>query len=128
MSTPLIQSTNARRVVLSAAVLVLTALAWGALYGGIRQLPRAETVGQRVETWIQIAGGVLSAVTVLTCFRHHEWTRWLRAVWATSLVLAAGLSGLVWGPPMPLIALLLATGALFVVLVLAWAMRAGGVR
>jgi hypothetical protein len=45
--------------------------------GGLRQLPRATVPGQRVETGMQIASGVLSLLVVLT---HYRWRRWGTAV------------------------------------------------
>lgn len=101
---------------LCVSILVL-ALAWEALAGGWDQLPRARTVGQIAETWIQMACGVLSLGVVATCFRGGAWVRPVRAAWAASLALTAGLSALVWGPPMPGMALVFVAFALF----MAWA-------
>lgn len=98
------------------ALLVL-GLAWEALAGGWDQLPRAGTVGQVAETWIQLACGVLSLAVVATCFKGSRWAQPVRAAWAASLALTAGLSVLVWGPPMPGMALVFAAFALF----MAWA-------
>jgi hypothetical protein len=108
--------TIVRRVVAAGATLLLVVLAWGALSGGLRQLSRPLTTGQRIESVVQLACGVLSLLVVLTAFRWRRWAGPVRAAWATTLVVAAGLSGLVWGPPMPLLALLFAAVALLVAL------------
>jgi hypothetical protein len=108
--------TIVRRIVVAGATLLLVVLAWGALFGGLRQLSRPLTTGQRIETVVQLACGVLSLLVALTAFRWRRWSGPVRAAWAATFVLAAGLSGLVWGPPMPLLALLFAAAALLVAL------------
>lgn len=102
-----------RRVLLGAVVLFLVVLAWVAIAGGVRQLSRAHTLGQQVETAVQLACGLLSLLVVATCFWGRRWAPSVRIAWMGSLVVTAGLSALVWGPPMVLIALLFSgTGAL----------------
>ena len=87
-----------RHILLAGWTLLLLALAWGALSGGLGQLPRSRTIGQQVETAVQLACGLLSLLTVCTCFWRRRWGPPVRTVWAISLVAAAGLSALVWGP------------------------------
>jgi len=98
-------------------------LAWGALSGAVRQFSRSATVGQEVETAVQFACGVLSALVVLTCFWWRPWAPAVRAVWAVALAAAVGLSALVWGPPMPLIGLVFAGGGLAVALGVIWTLQ-----
>jgi hypothetical protein len=112
-----------RRILLACTMLLLLVLAWGALAGGLRQLPGSHTVGQRIETVVQLVCGILTLLVVLTCFGWRKWDRLVRIVWAVSLAMAAGLSSLVWGPPMPFIALLFAVGALLVAWAITWALR-----
>ncbi len=114
---------SARRILLTFTLLLLLALAWGALSGGVRQLTRSNTVGQQVETVVQLVSGLLTVMTVLTCFWWRGWARPVRVAWAVSLVSAAGLSALVWGPPMPLVALAFAVVAGVVALGTLWALR-----
>ena len=101
-----------RRGLLAGAVLFLCVLAWKALSGAFRQMPRSHTVGQKIETGVQIGCGVLSLLAVLTRFWNRRWAAQVQTAWSVSLASAAGLSSLVWGPPMPFV------GALFVVLAL----------
>jgi hypothetical protein len=110
-----------RRGLLACAVLFLIWLAGQALLGGFRQLPRSRTVGQKVETVIQIVCGLLSLLVVLTCFWRRRWAPPVRIVWGISLATAAGLSSLVWGPPMPLIGLLFVAISLLVARAVIWA-------
>lgn len=112
-----------RRFLLVCITLFLLVLAWGAVAGGVRQFPRSITVWQQVETIVQLACGLLSLLIVFTYFWWRKWSTPIRVAWAISLVTAAGLSSLVWGPPMPLTALVLAGIALFIALVILWALQ-----
>ena len=77
----------------------MLAVAWATLSGGLDQLPSSVTIGQRVETAVQLACGVLSLLGVLACFRWRRWGPPILAAWAVTLSAAAGMSSLVWGPP-----------------------------
>lgn len=109
-----------------ATVALLLLLAWGAIAGGLRQLPASRTAGQGVETAVQLVCGFLTLLVVVTCFARREWARSARIAWAASLVTAAGLSPLVWGPPMPLVALLFAAAAALLALAVGWVLRRTG--
>ena len=91
--------------------------------GALEQLPRAQNLGQRVETAIQLACSLLSLLAVVTCFWWQPWALVARAGWAVSLAITTGLSALVWGPPMLGIALLFAAVALLLALALNRALR-----
>jgi peptidoglycan/LPS O-acetylase OafA/YrhL len=119
----MVLSTVTRRIVLVCTVLFLIVLAWAAILGGLRQLPRSVTTGQRVETVVQLACGALSLLVVFTCFRLTRWAARVRTAWAASLVVVAGLSSLVWGPPMFLTGLVFAVTALIVALIVIHALR-----
>jgi len=112
-----------RRAVLVAVLLVLAAVAWGALTGALHQLPKAHSLGQRVETGIQFVCSLLSILAVVTCFWGRRWAPAVRTAWAVSLAATGGLSALVWGPPMLSIALVFAAATLLVALALNWALR-----
>jgi hypothetical protein len=110
-------------LLLSGATIILIVVAVGTLWGGIRQLARSETTGQRIETVIQLACGALSLLAVLTCYAVRRWASPVRIAWATSLGLAAGLSSVVWGPPMVLPALVFVGVALLGSFAVIWALR-----
>ena len=116
-----------RRGLLSCAVLFLVWLAWQALSGALRQFHRSRTVGQKVETVIQLECGLLSLLVVLTCFWRRRWAQPIRIIWSLTLAMTTGLSALVWGPPMPLIGALFAATALLVSRAILWALRAASV-
>jgi len=112
-----------RRVSLAVIILLLLLLAWEAVTGAIDQFPRSETAGQMIETIIQIGFGILCVLTIITCFWQQEWAATIRIAWGTALVLVAGLSSLVWGPPMLLATLAFVMVALGVAVIFIWALR-----
>jgi hypothetical protein len=114
-----------RHLRLAIAVVLLLAVAGMTLSGGVNQLPRARMPGQMVETVVQLACGVLSLSSVLTCFWWHRWGRPIRAAWTVSLVTAASLSALVWGPPSATIAVVFFGVALLLAEAVGWALRTG---
>ena len=112
-----------RQGLLAGSMLFLTWLAWQALAGGLRQLSRSRTVGQKVETVIQLECGFLSLLVMLTSFGWRRWASPIRTLWSLCLATAAGLSAPVWGPPMPLLAFLFAAISLLVARAVNWALR-----
>jgi hypothetical protein len=113
----------ARRGLLTFTLLFLIWLAWQTLSGGFRQLARSRTIGQKVETLTQIECGLLSLLVVFTNFWGQRWAQPVQSTWSISLAAAAGLSSLVWGPPMPLIGVLFTATALLVSRAVRWALR-----
>ena len=113
-----------RHGLLAGAVLFLIWLAWQALAGGFRQLPRSRTAGQKVETLAQVESGLLSLLVALTCFWRRRWAQPVRTLWSVTLAAAAGLSALVWGPPMPFVALLFTALSFLGSRAVIWALRA----
>lgn len=79
---------------------------------------RGSTTSSRVDPATdRLTRGLLSLVVVVTRFRWRRWGAPVRTAWAISLVVTGGLSALVWGPPMPIIAVAFAAVASLV----AWA-------
>jgi hypothetical protein len=105
------------------SVVMLLTLSWWAIAGGLRQLSHAITFGQQAETIVQLSFGVLSVLTLMTCFIWRTWARLVRQIWTVTMVVTAGLSALVWGPPMPVIGLAFSGVALLLAVLLRWAMR-----
>jgi hypothetical protein len=115
----------ARGFCLALATLVLLVVAWGALSGAVRQFPRSDTFGQKIETALQLACGLLSLLSVLTTFVWRPSASRILPAWAGSFAAVAGLSALVWGPPQPGVALVFAGLALLVALAILRLLRAG---
>jgi hypothetical protein len=115
-----------RRIILTIAILLLLAISWITLSGGFDQLPQCHTIGQQAETVVQIACGLLSILSAVTCFYWQRWRRFVRTAWTIVLATTAGMSSFVWGPPMLTVGLALAALALLVALAIIWLMRTGG--
>jgi hypothetical protein len=111
-----------RRLLCVCAALLLLALAWWTISGGLRDVPQARTIGQQVETAIRLACGLLSVAVVVTRFRWRPLGRPVRIAWVVTLAATVGLSALVWGPPFPLVALLFVVVALLVAWAIIWAL------
>jgi hypothetical protein len=62
-------------------------------------------------------------VVVFTCFRWRRWAPRARTAWGVSLAITVALSSLVWGPPLPLVALLFAAAALLAARGVSYALR-----
>lgn len=116
-----------RRVMLACTILLLLVLAWAVLVGGVRQLGRSHTMGQQVETVVQLMCGGLTLLVVVTTFYARRWPTPF-ALPGVSLAATAGLSALVWGPPVPLTALLFTGLALLVAWVVIRALRTAGAK
>jgi hypothetical protein len=112
----------ARRLLCGCAALLLLALAWWAVSDGLRNLHQVRTIGQQLETVIRLACGLLSMAVVVTRFRWRPVSRPVRIAWVVALATAVGLSALVWGPPMPHIAVLNVGVALLVAWAILWAL------
>jgi peptidoglycan/LPS O-acetylase OafA/YrhL len=114
-----------RRTLLAVATLFLLVLAWQALAGALRQIPRSRSFGQQLEVGVQLACGLLSLLCVLTAFRWRRWSRAVLTSWTISLVATAALSALVWGPPSPAVSAAFAVLALLVALAVGRLLRIG---
>jgi hypothetical protein len=108
---------------LACTCIFLIGFAWRALSAGFRQLSRSRTIGQKVQTITQLECGFLSLLVVLTRFwRHRRWAQPVYTIWSITLTVTAGLSSLVWGPPMPIIGALFAALAILVSRAVQWAL------
>jgi cation transport ATPase len=113
-----------RRILLAGVLLLLVVVAWGTLSGGLRQIPLSRTIGQRLETFVQLLCGLLSLLGVLTSFRWRRWSARVLAAWAVTFAATAGLSTIVWGPPMLLVGLVATALALLAALAIIRILRA----
>lgn len=83
------------------AVVLLVALAYTGIAGGIDQFDQSShdhyTIGQIVQTVLQLVYGVLSVACIAVRFGAARWIRPILIAWAVSLSLAGGLAPVVWG-------------------------------
>jgi hypothetical protein len=115
-----------RRIILMGTVLLLLVVAWFSISGGLDQIPRSQTIGQVVETIVQIACGFLSLLIAVTCFYWQRLRRPVRLAWLISLIATAGISSMVWGPPMLIVGVIFAALAFLVARAIIWLLQVGG--
>lgn len=85
-----------RRALTAIVWILLIALAWTGVNGGVRDWPHAHSVGQRVQSVLQGLYGVL-AIACLAVPSRGPWARLVPALFVASCTLAAGLAVTVWG-------------------------------
>jgi hypothetical protein len=78
------------------------------------------------ETIVQIACGLLSLLIALTCFYLQKLRRPVRLAWLISLILTAGISSVVWGPPMLIVGVIFAVLSFLVARAIIWLLQVGG--
>jgi hypothetical protein len=115
-----------RRIILISTMLIIIVVAWISLKGGISQLPRSLTIGQKVETTVQIVFGLLCLLNAVTCFYWQKLRRLVRIAWTISLTTTVGMSSFVWGPPMLTLGVVFAIVAFMVALGIIKLLKIGG--
>lgn len=78
-------------------VVLLAFLAFTGIKGGIDQLSAMHTTPQRIQTWMQLAMGITSALVVIVGFRAERWRRAVYAAFVISCTLAGGIASYAWG-------------------------------
>ena len=114
-----------RRLALALALLLLLALTWTGVSGGLHQLPEAQSSGQKAQSLLQLAYGVLALSCVLTTFWGRRWGSLVQVGWALSVTLAAGFASVVWGGTTLGIGLLSGGAALLIAVATLWLLRLG---
>jgi hypothetical protein len=117
-----------RRVLVVIALLLLGALAWLGLTGGVRQVAMSQGVGQKVQTMAQLGYGLLSLLSIFATLRAPRWAPVVLAGWAASLTIAAALAPVVWGGNGWLSGLVAAAAAVLIAAGVIWMLRSGDRR
>lgn len=112
------------RTLFAVGVLLLLALTWLGVSGGVHQIPRSHTPGEWVQSVAQLAYGILSLLGVLTRFRAPVWGRPILWSWVASMALAGGLAPIVWGGAGAGVALISAGAVVLLALGIVWLVRA----
>ena len=104
-------------------VALLAYLAFTGFKGGIDQLPETRTTAQRVQTGMQFAMGITSALALIASFRAERWRRAVYAAFVLSCTLAGGLATYAWGEQggWPMVAA--TVGSLVVAALIVWLAR-----
>jgi hypothetical protein len=117
-----------RRVLLIVAIVLLLALTWTGISGGISQLSSTRTAGQAAQTVLQLVYGLFALLSIATTFWGRQWNRPMLVGWTVSLALTAGLASVVWGGTSILIGFLSGGAAGLIAVGIAWLLRVGGAR
>jgi hypothetical protein len=89
--------TNLARAARGLGTALLLFLAWNGISGGLREFPRADTLGQTVQTICQVAYGLLAIGVLVTLGGATHTRRWVRGAWIVAVSLAAGIAPVAWG-------------------------------
>jgi hypothetical protein len=115
------------RVLPGVAVLLLLGLAYIGITGGIDQFDQSThsqyTVGQFVQTVLQLAFGVSSLAAIAAWFWARRWSARVFAAFVVSLTLAGGLASVVWGGTSITIGVVSGLASLAVGWVIVWLLR-----
>ena len=114
-----------RRALLVVAILLLLALAWLGLRGGIQEWPQAQSPAQRIQTAAQFAYGLLALLTAASITRSGMFGRVVRGSWLVAITVAGGMAPVVWGGSAWWAGLVAGLASLLVGLVILWLLRAG---
>ena len=119
-----------RPILAVVAVLLLLALAYTGISGGVQQLQQWSTMAQRVQSVSQIVYGVSAIFILITRFRWHRLRRAAELGFIIGLVIAAGLATVVWGGESIGTGVLTGIAALAVAWAIVWMFRtsAGSAR
>ena len=117
-----------RRVLLSIAIVLILALAWTGIDGGVTQFSGARTTGQMTQTVLQLVNGVLALLSIVTAFWAQRWNRLLLVCWTATLAVMAGLASVAWGGTSALIGIVSGVAAGLIGAGIAWLLRFGADR
>lgn len=84
------------RTLLVFVALVLLALAWLGLQGGVEQWPQASSVTRRIQTAAQFAYGLLSLPMLISMIGRWPFARVIAISWLVVLTVAGGLGPVAW--------------------------------
>lgn len=85
------------RVLRLLAILLLLALAWLGIKGGIDDWSQSQSMGQKVQSTTQFLYGVLSLLVIWSTLRVGRFHRVVRWAWVVTFSVAGGLAPPVWG-------------------------------
>jgi len=85
------------RLLQGVAILILLALAWLGIRGGIHEWPHSRSTGQKVQSAFQLLYGVLSLLVIGSTIRPGPFSRVAGWAWVIALAIAGGLAPPVWG-------------------------------
>ena len=101
-------------------VTLLAFLVFTGIKGGIDQLSEMQTTAQRIQTSMQFAMGITSALAIIVSFRAERWRRGVYLAFVLSCTLAGGLATYAWGEQGGWPTMAAAVGSLLVATLIVW--------
>ena len=114
-----------KRFLLAVAIVLLLALAWLGIQGGVEAWPNAQSSGQKTQSAAQFTYGLLSLLVAASATRTNRFSRIVRWAWVAAVAIAAGLASVVWGETTWTIGLVAAVAVGGVALLILWLLRVG---
>jgi hypothetical protein len=113
----------ARQIGAAATVLLLLALAFEGIVGGVGQWPHSFTAGQHAQSAAQVLYGVCALLSIATAIRWREFASPVQLGFIASSVAAASLASVAWGGESYWSGVLAGLAALVIALLLVWMLR-----
>ena len=112
------------RLILTAlVVLILLALTFEGIVGGVKQLPQSQTPGQIAQSVAQLLYGIGAVLLIATAIRWRGFATAVQLGFIASCVVAASLASITWGASSLLSGLVAGLGALVIASLLVWLLR-----
>jgi hypothetical protein len=117
-----------RGILLTIAIVLLLALAWTGIHGGLDQLAGMHTTAQTIQTALQFVYGVFAVLSIVTIFWAQRWNPAVLVCWTIAVAFAGGLGATAWGDTSALIGVISGLAAGLVGAGIAWLLRFGAHR
>lgn len=112
-----------RQVLAALVVLLLLALSFEGIAGGVGQFPDSMTGPQYVQSAAQVLYGVFALLSIVTAIRWRQFAGLVHVVFVTSAVVATGLAAVSGGGESYWTVLISGVAALVIASLLVWAVR-----
>ena len=113
-----------RQILAALTIILLLALAFQGISGGVTQLPQSSSIGQYVQSFAQVLYGVCAVLSIATAIRWRRFASPVQFGFIAGCVVAGGLAAVVWGGESIGSGLVAAVAALAIALALVWMLRA----
>ena len=113
-----------RQVLAALTVILLLALAFQGIAGGVQQLPQSGTIGQYVQSSAQVLYGVCAVLSIATAIRWRKFASPVQYGFIAGCVAAGGLAAVSWGGESVVSGVVAAVAALAIATALVWLLRA----
>ena len=112
-----------RQVLSVLTILLLLALAFQGISGGVEQWPQSSTVGQYLQTASQVIYGICAVLSIATMFKWRELATLVQVGFIAGCVMAGGLAAVSWGDASIGAGVLAGVAALAIASTLVWMLR-----